>query len=217
MTISHSQALLTLAAGILMLATFTGTTSGSDAVLPFWENLLISPHPDCHDHQPPYTEPDCEPVEDQCACFGCWTDQLVQITCPSGGNPPIIVPSFQKAGNNACSITDSGCGAPNIPKKCSGAFKVKVSWPAVTTPPACRTELWVQGGDAYPVITHINNSSADSTYTLDPDCGGDQQRIFKVWYSAPAHANVPPDAHYWFKVTCTSCQINDPCLAQRNQ
>jgi hypothetical protein len=215
MTISHSQVLLTLAAGALMLATFTGTSAGSDAVLPLWEKLLISPHLDYQDNQPPNTEPNCETVEDECACFGCWKHGLNQITCPSGGNPPIIVPSFQKAGKNACSITESGCGTANMPKKCSGTFKVKVSWPAVTTPPACRTELWVQGGDAYPVVTNINNDSADSTYILEADCGGSKTKIFKVWYSEPEHANVPPDAQYWFKVDCTSCQTTDPCAAQR--
>jgi len=87
-----------------------------------------------------------------CACHGCWSQNLSQITCPGGGNPPLIVPSFQTATDNPCTITEQGCGVADEPKKCTASAKVRVSFPGNS----CRASVWVMGGDAYPVPTQVN-------------------------------------------------------------
>lgn len=146
-------------------------------------------------------------VGDECKCHGCWGQTLNQITCPNGGNPPLIVPTFQTAGDNPC-VLDPNCGTPADPKKCLGSFKVRVSF---ASPCPERARVWVQGGQAFPVPTEVNATTPDSPYSFSANCGETQQKIFKVWYAKPNSAADPHDASYTFTLTCHQCSVTDPC------
>ena len=104
------------------------------------------------------------PPVDPCACYGCWTGSLNQITCPGTGNPPLIVPTFQTASDNPCDLNSNNqCGVARDPKVCKGSFKVQVTFPS----PSCRSSVWVQGGSAFPVATQVNTTTVQSEYTLE--------------------------------------------------
>lgn len=143
----------------------------------------------------------------ECACHGCWSQSLVQITCPAGGNPPLIVPSFQKAVDNKCKVTEQGCGVAEDPKKCTATAKVRVAFPANS----CRASVWIMGGDAYPVPTQVNATTQDSTLTVEAGCGSSGTTVFKVWYSQPSDGEQVADASYTFALRCDSCSNTDPC------
>ncbi|MEI6129061.1 MAG: hypothetical protein WCR59_03240 [Planctomycetota bacterium] len=142
-----------------------------------------------------------------CACHGCWSQVMAQVTCPNGGNPPLIVPTFQTATDNPCTVTEQGCGTANDPKKCKASAKVRVTFPG--TP--CRVSVWVQGGTAFPVPTQVNSTTVDTELTIEADCGKGSSTLFKVWYTDPGSAPGAADASHEFKLTCHACSNTDPC------
>lgn len=146
---------------------------------------------------------------DPCKCWGCWSQTMNQITCPGGGNPPLIVPTFQTAGDSDCKLNAEGqCGSPAGAKACSGSCKVRVSFPGGGS---CRTSVWVQGGAAFPIPTEVNATTVDTTLSVTPNCGAGLSQSFLVWYSKPTSPPGPAGASYVFTVTCSGCQLMDPC------
>ena len=143
----------------------------------------------------------------ECACHGCWSQVMNPITCPGGGNLPLIVPTFQAATDNPCTVTEQGCGTPNDPKKCKASAKVRVTFPGSP----CRTRLWVQGGTAFPVPTQVNTTTVDTDLLIEADCGKDANAVFKVWYDDPGIVPGSPDASYELKLRCHACSNLDPC------
>lgn len=146
------------------------------------------------------------PLE-SCKCYGCWSGELTQITCPNGGtNPPLITPTHQTVSSNTCALNPI-CGTPVGEKKCVGSFSVRVTFQG--TP--CRTSVWVQGGSAFPVPTEVNFTTVQSDFTREASCGQGATAHFKVWYTKPGNAEQDPDAGYLFTMSCSNCTTLSPC------